>query len=117
MSAETWRKAPKRRKDRRYGTRRWRWYSDHVLGKSKHQRLPRYECWRPGCHRTATVADHIRPVYPGMPDHEFYSLANLRPSCDPCNRARGLIGDAAWGEEPDSKPVRRTIFSGPPRIG
>jgi hypothetical protein len=43
-----------------------------------------------GCTTPANVADHIRPVHPGMPDAEFFSLGNLRASCRKHNIARGF---------------------------
>jgi 5-methylcytosine-specific restriction endonuclease McrA len=43
-----------------------------------------------GCAEAATVADHIVPVYPGMPDSLFYSPQNLRAACRRHNIARGF---------------------------
>ena len=42
------------------------------------------------CPHIARVVDHIRPVYPGMPDAEFYDRRNLRAACVPHNVARGF---------------------------
>jgi hypothetical protein len=46
-------------------------------------------CWVRDCYRPGDVADHIRPVYPGMPDSEFYDWSNLRPSCRRHNLFKG----------------------------
>lgn len=85
-------------RDRRYGSMRWRRLAKSVVAGY-------FQCWRPGCFRPATVADHIIAVYPGMPDAEFFSHDNLRPSCDPCNRGRALLGDSASAEQPPRNPL------------
>ena len=45
-----------------------------------------------GCDRYANVCDHIRAVYPGMPDRGFFDPKNLRASCRAHNLARGYTG-------------------------
>ena len=71
--------------DRRYGTPRWKRTRRGVLVR---------DLWRcqvaPGCLVTATVADHIVPVYDGMPDWQFFGMVNLRASCRHHNR-RGHV--------------------------
>jgi hypothetical protein len=59
----------------------------------------------------ADVADHISPVYPGMPDSEFFSERNLRASCRPHNIARGF----AAGLERDLAGAPETVTR--PRFG
>jgi hypothetical protein len=59
------------------------------------------------------VPDHIIPVYPGMPDSEFFSEANARASCAKHNRARGWQTYAKRelaGLVDDGDKTRRTIF-------
>jgi 5-methylcytosine-specific restriction endonuclease McrA len=70
--------------DKRYGTRRWKKVRLRVL----HRDL--WECFVPGCGVSASVADHIEPVYPGMPNAWFFNEANLRASCRRHNTARGV---------------------------
>jgi len=73
-----------RRTDRRYHGSKWRRTAQLVT------RNGTAGCWAPGCYRVGDVADHIRPVYPGMPDSEFYDRSNLRPSCRRHNVFRGF---------------------------
>lgn len=116
MFPADWRPRKKARTARRYGKLRWRRVSDKVLGKTKVQRLPVYQCWRPGCYRMATVADHIEPVTPDTPDAMFYAEWNLRPSCRPCNLARAAY--ESEDESPRSRVPGGTItFRSKPRIG
>jgi hypothetical protein len=72
-------------RDRRYGLARWTKVRLRVLVR---------DAWRcrivPGCTRPATVADHIEPVYPGMPDSLFFDPRNLRAACRDHNIARGF---------------------------
>jgi 5-methylcytosine-specific restriction endonuclease McrA len=70
--------------DKRYGTRRWKATRLRVL----HRDL--WSCFVPGCPVSASVADHIIPVYPEMPDSLFFDEMNLRASCKPHNTARGV---------------------------
>jgi hypothetical protein len=71
--------------DRRYRTQRWRRLREAVL------RRDGYACRVvAGCQARATVADHVSPVYPGMPDDEFFDPRNLRASCRRHNLARGF---------------------------
>jgi hypothetical protein len=83
------------RGDPRYGTGLWQRTRKQVV-------TPGAVCWVRGCTATPTVADHIRPVYPGMPDSEFFGLWNLRPSCRIHNLARA--GEALAGEVQPEKP-------------
>jgi 5-methylcytosine-specific restriction endonuclease McrA len=46
-----------------------------------------------GCAHPATVADHIIPVFPGMPDAMFFNPKNVRAACRDHNLAR------AWAEK------------------
>jgi hypothetical protein len=105
-----------RRKDRRYGSARWRRLSDRTLGKTKTQRQPIYQCYAEGCYRIGDRADHIWPTSPATPDAEFYNPAGLRPACWAHNRARafGLEFDEPTAERPRS---RLTVpFGKPPRV-
>jgi hypothetical protein len=71
--------------DRRYHTVRWRRSREAALARDK------WTCRIvEGCPRKATVADHIMPVYPGMPDHEFFAMSNLRAGCHTHNTRRGM---------------------------
>jgi hypothetical protein len=70
--------------DKRYGTRRWKKVRLGVL----HRDL--WACFVPGCGVSASVADHIIPVYPGMPDGLFFDATNLRASCRRHNTGRGV---------------------------
>jgi hypothetical protein len=99
--------------DRRYHGSKWRRTAQLVT------RNGTAGCWAPGCSRLGNVADHVRPVYPGMPDAEFYDRSNLRPSC---RRHNLLRGHAAALERETSRVVTadytaaRTIFSRRPRL-
>jgi hypothetical protein len=71
--------------DKRYGTARWRKVRLRVLMRDA------YRCRiAPGCPERATVADHIEPVYAGMPDSLFFDPRNLRAGCRQHNIARGV---------------------------
>ena len=102
--------------DKRYGTRRWKATRLRVL----HRDL--WRCYVPSCFLAANVADHIDPVYPGMPDHWFFDETNLRASCKRHNTARGVAARLER-ETADLDPPRRhplTIaspYSRKPRIG
>ena len=56
---------PRRPKDPRYNSRRWRKLSDQVLGKTPTQRRATRRCTWPGCRDYGQAADHIEPTYPG----------------------------------------------------
>src|SRR5690349_13830625 len=91
--------------DSRYHTERWRKVRKPVLARDA------YRCWNPHCERYANVADHILPVYLGMPDAEFFGMHNLRASCRVDNIARGSMARLqreTEGVEPVR--VRRTVF-------
>jgi hypothetical protein len=83
--------------DRRYRTQRWKKARLRVLNR---------DGWMcqivKGCDTRATVADHIIPVTPGMPDALFFSLTNLRAACRDHNLARG------FAERLNSEPVTGT---------
>lgn len=71
-------------RDKRYGSRRWRDTAKAVLARDL------YVCRiAPGCSNRATVADHVLEVYPGMPDHLFFGMENLRAGCKDHNILRG----------------------------
>jgi 5-methylcytosine-specific restriction endonuclease McrA len=74
--------------DRRYRTKRWERIRLRVLNR---------DGWAcrvvQGCPKPATVADHVIPVYDGMPDSLFFDPANLRAACRNHNLARGLTED------------------------
>lgn len=90
------------RMDRRYGSRRWKATRLRVL----HRDL--WRCFVPGCQVTASVADHIIPVYPGMPDALFFDESNLRASCRHHNTARGVAArlDRELSGGADAPPTR-----------
>jgi 5-methylcytosine-specific restriction endonuclease McrA len=91
--------------DRRYGTRRWKRVRLQVL----HRDL--WACWVTGCGISASVADHIEPVYPEMPDSQFFDRANLRASCKRHNTARGVAArlerEVTEGVSPADPPHQR----------
>jgi 5-methylcytosine-specific restriction endonuclease McrA len=89
--------AGRRRMDKRYGTRRWKATRLRVL----HRDL--WRCFVPDCPVSASVADHIIPVYPEMPDSLFFDEMNLRASCKPHNTARGVA--ARLERELSGEPV------------
>jgi hypothetical protein len=70
--------------DKRYGTRRWKAVRLQVL----HRDL--WSCYVGTCEVSASVADHIIPVSPEMPDWMFFDPNNLRGSCKRHNTARGV---------------------------
>lgn len=77
-------KASSTRTDPRYRNARWLKVRRFVLSRDL------YRCWVADCPRQGNVADHIEPVYVGMPDARFYDPANLRASCRLHNVARGF---------------------------
>jgi len=79
--------------DKRYKTKRWKDVRLRVLHRDGRR------CWakeeQPDgslipCPVMANIADHITPSSLAMPDHEFFSMANLRASCKRHNTARGV---------------------------
>jgi 5-methylcytosine-specific restriction endonuclease McrA len=69
--------------DRRYGLKRWQKLRLRILNRDN------WVCRIVvGCTTRATIADHIIPVYPGMPDREFFDPNNLRAACRDHNLAR-----------------------------
>ena len=72
------------RTDKRYGTKHWRETAKLVLVRDL------YQCYVTTCEEHGAMADHINPVYPGMPDSEFFDMGNLRASCKRHNWARGV---------------------------
>ena len=101
-------------KDPRYFGPRWRRVRLVVLARDN------YTCWVNGCPQYANVCDHILPVYPAMPDSEFFALSNLRASCKRHNTARGVAArlerETAEGIAPAPSPyvfgARRGPFLG-----
>jgi len=74
--------------DKRYRGTRWRkTVRPLILARDKEQ------CFVLGCPRRGNVVDHINPVYPGMPDREFYDERNLRASCHKHNTTRGMVAN------------------------
>jgi hypothetical protein len=69
--------------EKRYGLQKWRQTSLAV------RRRDHEQCFIPDCQKRGTVADHITPATPSMPDHEFYAFSNLRAACPFHNRRRG----------------------------
>jgi 5-methylcytosine-specific restriction endonuclease McrA len=71
--------------DRRYHTKRWQRVRLRVLNR---------DGWicraAQGCPKPASVADHIIPVYGGMPDDLYFGPGNLRAACRNHHLARGL---------------------------
>src|SRR5690349_19492290 len=71
------------RSDRRYHTQRWQRVRRRVLERDN------WACRIvAGCTTRASVADHIIPSYPEMPDSLFFDPANLRAGCKEHNVAR-----------------------------
>lgn len=57
------------------------------------------------CSGIATEVDHIKPLANGG---ARYDLANLQPSCGPCNRSKGTKPmSALWGRKPPAFNARR----------
>lgn len=75
--------------DKRYGSRRWKLLAARVRRRDGLCRIV------PGCPKPAQVADHVFPVYEGMPDAEFYDERNLRGGCKGHNTLRGQADKAA----------------------
>ncbi len=94
--------------DRRYKSPRWRRIRLLVLARDG------YRCYVLHCIAYANHCDHIKPVYGGMPDSEFYGMHNLRASCRHHNTARGVAArlerETAQGV---AAPPRRTMFERP----
>lgn len=90
-------------RDRRYGTRKWRRLAERILVRDR--RICRIA---PGCPDTATVADHIIPASPSMPDSLFFSERNLRAGCRRHNIARGVA--ARLERETSVSQVVRTDY-------
>jgi 5-methylcytosine-specific restriction endonuclease McrA len=88
-------------RDKRYGTRRWKATRLRVL----HRDL--WACFVPGCGVSASVADHIDPVYPGMPSAWFFDEANLRAACRHHNLRRGHV--AQFERELAGEPYRSSV--------
>ena len=71
-------------RDKRYGLARWRKLRLRVLARDA------YRCRIvEGCPAKATVADHIEPARPDMPDSMFFNPRNLRAGCFFHNTERG----------------------------
>ena len=93
--------------DRRYNVKRWLTLRMAVL---------RRDLWVcqvvPGCPMTATVADHISPVYEGMPDWEFFDPTNLRAACKHHNLRRGHVArfQAELAGVEDARPRSRYTY-------
>lgn len=99
--------SPRRVTDRRYRSARWRRLRDAVLGVVGGK--PTALCfWPDSPPHLAQVAHHTRPVYPGMPDLEFYDRGRIVPSCQHHNKAEGFL---RAGGTPVDEPPRRSIFS------
>jgi hypothetical protein len=69
-----------RTEDRRYHGSKWRRLAKIVVADA-------WKCW--ACPARATCADHINPVFPGMPDSDFYARRKLRGSCRRHNLQKG----------------------------
>lgn len=75
-----------RTRDRRYGSWRWRNTAKAVIARDRGVcRVVQ------GCPRKGRIADHIIPVFDGMPDSLFFGLDNLRASCFRHNTDRGIV--------------------------
>jgi hypothetical protein len=71
-------------RDRRYGRARWRKVRLAVLNRDN------WTCRIVlTCQERATVADHIVPATPDMPDALFHDPRNLRAGCHYHNTERG----------------------------
>lgn len=104
--------SPDTRRDPRYGSRRWQRVRLAVLNR---------DMWVcrivPGCPTRASVADHIHPVYEGMPDGMFFGMGNLRGGCRRHNIARGLAASLETDAAPAVGPsaVVTTDYSKAPQ--
>ena len=99
------------KRDKRYGTRRWKATRLRVL----HRDL--WECFVPGCGVSASVADHIDPVYPGMPSAWFFDEANLRAICRHHNlrsRAANLVRHRGFARRPGARLLDHNDADGRP---
>lgn len=86
--------------DRRYSTARWQRVRLRVLDRDRHRcRIVE------GCQERATVADHIDPATPDMPDARFFDPANLRAGCQSHNKARGFAAKPRVVEPRDTAVV------------
>lgn len=86
--------------DRRYQTRRWQTVRLRVL------RRDLFICRIvEGCTEKATVADHIVPASPAMPDSLFFSEANLRGGCRDHNLARGFASKPRIAAATDTEVI------------
>jgi 5-methylcytosine-specific restriction endonuclease McrA len=97
-------------RDKRYGTRRWKATRLRVLHRD------RWACFVPGCGVSASVADHIEPVYPGMPNASFFNEANLRASCRHHNLRRGQVAQFERELAGEPVPERRNPLVTPLRL-
>jgi hypothetical protein len=89
--------------DRRYGSRRWKQLRLSIL----HRDL--WSCFVPACPVSASVADHIIPTYPGMPDAVFFDPLKLRASCKRHNTARGVAARLERELNGEADPEPRII--------
>lgn len=86
--------------DKRYGTRRWKRVRPRVL----HRDL---WAWAGDCPVSASVADHIIPVFPEMPNGLFFDEMNLRASCRRHNTARGVAARLERELSGEAEPSKR----------
>lgn len=88
---------PTTARDRRYGTARWQKVRLGVLNR---------DLWVcrvvAGCPVHASVADHVIPVAPGMPNALFFDPGNLRAACRGHNLARGFAATLDDHNEPSA---------------
>jgi len=99
-------RATTRTSDPRYSARRWSKVAKRIL---------RRDGWVcrivADCPTPATVADHIIPVFPGMPDSLFFGEDNLRAGCRDHNLARGHAARLEEVRTPESTSVVRGDYT------
>ncbi|MGE0881532.1 MAG: HNH endonuclease [Acidimicrobiia bacterium] len=84
----------KKRSDPRYRTRQWKALRLVILARDG------YECQIKGhrCSKRARAVDHVVPIAQGG---EFWSPANLRAACIPCNSSKGQTTDIRGAPLPE----------------
>ena len=98
--------------DKRYNSRRWR---ERTRPRVCVGTCGAARSWR-GVRSWGTTSTHINPVYPGMPDHEYYGVDNLRAACRLHNLSRFYADQLIPGVTPpgraDVRPRRTSLRRG-----
>lgn len=97
---------PTASRDRRYGTARWQKVRLRVLNR---------DLWAcrvvDACPVRASVADHVIPVTPGMPNALFFDPGSLRAACRGHNLARGFAATLDDERKPAPSAVVTTDYT------